>query len=96
MKKLILSAVVAVTAIFMGAQPAEAGCCKKRCGISLPKLCIKKKVCTQEVCRRYHCKTKCVCGCPKTVRYVTITYRTTYRDCCGRCSYKCYTRTYKC
>lgn len=89
MRKLILSAVIAVTAMLMGPQAAEAGCCG-------PKLCLKKKVCTEEVCRRCYTKTRCVLGCPKTIHFVEITYRTTYRDCCGNCSYKTHTVTRRC
>ena len=77
MKNLFLSIAIVVTAMFATAGTAEAGCCNKCC----IKKCCKKT--TVEVCRRYFCKTKCVCGCPKTIRYVEVTYKTT--DCCGRC-----------
>ena len=90
MKSLILTALVAVSAMFMGIQPASAGNC---CGI---KICAKKKIGTTEVCRRYFCKTRCVLGCPRTIRFVEITYCTTYCDCCGNKTSETWTRVRRC
>lgn len=87
MKNLILTVAIAACAFFATAATAEAACCKKTC-------CVKKccKPVTTEICRRYFCKTKCVCGCPKTIRYVEITYRTV--KCNGKC--KTWKKTYRC
>ncbi|MDF1814309.1 MAG: hypothetical protein P1V20_19040 [Verrucomicrobiales bacterium] len=91
MKKLILSAAVAVTAMFLVGAPATVRaeeCCKKGCiGI----FCCKKKCETVEVCRRCFTKTVCVCGCPKVINYIEVTYCTTYCD--G--STKQWTKTYR-
>ncbi|MDF1754359.1 MAG: hypothetical protein P1U89_16365 [Verrucomicrobiales bacterium] len=76
MKNLIITAAVAIAAMFAIVTPAQAGeCCPKSsfgffgCG---------KKVSTVEVCRRCFTKTICVCGCPKQIEYVEVTYCTTY------------------
>lgn len=57
-------------------------CCGSRC------FCIKRKVCTTEEDRCYFTKTKCFCGCKRTVHFVEITYKSTYADKCGNCSYR--------
>ncbi len=91
MKKLILTAVIATTAIFMGAQPAQAADC---CCVKV--VCLKKKVKTEEIGRRCFCETRCVLGRQKTIWFEEITYRTTYVDCCGKCTYKTFTRVRRC
>ncbi len=92
MKKLILIAVVAVAAIFGGVQTvkAEDCCCKPRI------LCVKKKVKTEEVCRRYFCETRCFLGCPRVIQFVEVTYHTTYCDSCGKESVEEWTKVYRC
>ncbi|MDF1813274.1 MAG: hypothetical protein P1V20_13840 [Verrucomicrobiales bacterium] len=84
MKNLIFATFVALFVSFSGTQSVEAF-----------GSCIKKKVCTEEVCRRTFCKTKMVCGCAKQIQFVEVTYRSTYRDCCGNCSYRTFTKTYR-
>ena len=86
MKNLILAALVALFVSLSGTQTVSAG----------PLSCLKKKVCTEEICRREFCKTKIVCGCEQKIPFIEITYRVTYRDCCGNCSYRIYTVTHRC
>ncbi len=84
MKNLVLSAAVALTAMFIVAAPANAAeakaadCAKKKSCFSF--FACKKKCKTVEVCRRCFTKTVCVCGCPKCIDYVEVTYCTTYCD----------------
>ena len=90
MKKLFLSAAIAVTAMFtfapVTATAGDSGCCDPKC---CKRLCCKKE--TVEVCRRCFSKTVCECGCTKTINYIEVTYCTT--DCCGKS--KTWTKVYR-
>lgn len=75
MKKTFITLAIAITAIFIVAQPAVANTCKW-------------PVKTQEVCRNYHTKTYTE-NCQRWVStWVDITYATTYVDQCGNYSTK--------
>ncbi|MDF1756034.1 MAG: hypothetical protein P1U89_24815 [Verrucomicrobiales bacterium] len=86
MRNLILTALIVTFAMLMGPVNLNAS----------THSCVKKKVCTEEVCRREFCKTKTVCGCVTKTLFVEITYKTTYRDSCGNCSYRIHTETRRC
>lgn len=76
----------------------ESECCEDECNECCGGRfsCIKRKRCTEEIDRNYFTKTKCFCGCEKTIRFVEITYQTTYADRCGNCSYKTFKQTRRC
>lgn len=91
MKRFITTAIIAISAMFAGVNTTVQAedCCAK------PLICLKKKVKTEEICRRVFCKTKCVLGCIKVIQFEEVTYCTTYCDCCGCITTKEWTKVYR-
>lgn len=91
MKKLILTAALATSALFAGVTEAEAGKCRKNC---CPHVCCtlkgklfpgRVKKSTEKVHTECFYKEECVNGCLRKVLYVRTIYRDTY--CNGKTKY---------